>query len=179
MAKETMKGCVLLVDDEEAIRESLGELLTACGFTVHTASSVDNAVKVIEQQDDIEAIVSDLKMPGKAGIEVLRYLNKVQKKIPVIFLTGYGTLESCQEAVREGAFDYILKPIEDKDKVIFPLTHAVQQSRLEKRNKEMQMDILRMAQEHQALVEQLLNDTQSKDKAQKRIAEILDKWKEK
>lgn len=179
MAKEILKGNVLLVDDEEAICDSLGELLTACGFTVRTASSVDNAVKAIEKQDDLEAIISDLKMPGKAGIELLRYLNKAQKKIPVIFLTGYGTLESCQEAVREGAFDYILKPINDKDKVILPLKHAVDQFRLEKKNKEMQMDILRMAEEHQLLVEQLLNDQEVKDKAQKRISEIIGKWKDK
>ena len=137
-------------------------------FSVHTASSVDNAVKVIEKQSDIEAIISDWKMPGKAGIEVLRYINKVKKKIPVVFLTGYGTLESCQEAVREGAFDYILKPIDDKDKVLFPLKHAVEQSRLEKKNKEMQLEILRMAQEHQELVEELLSDTETKDPGAKK-----------
>lgn len=179
MAKEQLKGCVLLVDDEEAIRESLGELLTACGFTVYTASSVDNAAKVIEEQSDIEAVISDWKMPGKAGIEVLRHINKIQRKIPVIFLTGYGTLESCQEAVREGAFDYILKPIDDKDKVLFPLRHAVEQFRLEKNNKEMQLEILRLAEEHQQLVEELLSDTETKDRAQKRIKEIVNKWKEK
>lgn len=179
MARETLKGNVLLVDDEEAIRESLGELLTACGLTVQTASSVDNAIKLLEKQGDIEAIISDWKMPGKAGIEVLRHLNKIQKKIPVIFLTGYGTLEFCQEAVREGAFDFILKPIDDKDKVLSPLRHALDQCRLEQKNKEMQMDILRMAQEHQALVEQLLNDSQTKDSVQKKISAIVDKWKEK
>lgn len=179
MPKETLKGCVLLVDDEEAIRESLGELLTACGFSITTADCVDNAIKVIQKQDDIEAIVSDLKMPGKAGIELLRYLNKEKIGIPIIFLTGYGTLESCQEAVREGAFDYILKPIDDKDKVILPLKHAVERSRLEKKNKDLQLDILRMAEEHMQILEELLVDVDTKDKVQKRISEILNKWKEK
>ena len=177
MSKDILKGCVLLVDDEEAIRDSLGELLTACGLTVHLADSVDSAVKVIEKQDDIEAIISDLKMQGKPGIELLRYLNKARKNLPVIFLTGYGTLESCQEAVREGAFDYILKPIDDKDKVIFPLKHAVEQFRLEKKNKEMQLDILRMANEHQELVEELLEDAETKTRTQKKINEIVEKWK--
>jgi DNA-binding NtrC family response regulator len=178
MAKEAARGCILLVDDEEAIRESLGELLAECGFKVHTAETVDSAAKTLEKRDDIEAIISDLKMPGKPGIELLRHLNKSGKKIPVIFLTGYGTLESCQDAVREGAFDYILKPIEDKDSVIFPLKHAVEKFRLEKRNKEMQMDILRMAHEHQELVDELLSDSETKDRAHKRISEIVEKWKE-
>ena len=177
MAKDILKRRVLLVDDEEAIRESLGELLTECGFNVSLADSVDNAVKVLENETDVEAIVSDLKMPKKPGIELLRYLNETQRKIPVIFLTGYGTLESCQEAVREGAFDYILKPIDDKDKVIFPLKHAVEQFRLEKKNKEMQLDILRMAEEHQALVDQILNDAEAKNKVQERIGAIVNKWK--
>jgi DNA-binding NtrC family response regulator len=176
MAEEKLKGTVLLVDDEEAIRESLGELLQMCKFKVYTAGSCDSAVKVLKENDDIEVVVSDLKMPGKPGIEVLRHINKIEKKVPVIFLTGYGTLESCQEAVREGAFDYVLKPIDDKDKILFPLRHAVEQFRLEKKNKELQLDILRMAQEHQALVEQLLTDTETKDKVQKKIREIVGKW---
>lgn len=56
---------------------------------------------------------------------------------PIIFFTGYATLESCQEAVSEGAFDYILKPIDNKDKIIFLLKHAVEKYRLEKKNREM------------------------------------------
>jgi len=177
MAKETQKGIVLLVDDEEAIRESLGELLTACGYTIHTADCVDNAIKIVAKQNDLEAIVSDWKMPVKAGIELLRHLNKIGKEIPIIYLTGYGTLESCQEAVREGAFDYILKPIDDKDKVLLPLKHAVDKSRMEKKNQELQADILRMAEEHMQILEELLVDVDTKDKVQKRITEILDKWK--
>jgi DNA-binding NtrC family response regulator len=176
--KREHKGCVLLVDDEEAIRESLGELLTACGFKTVLADSYKNAVSVLKKNDEeIEAVVCDLKMPGESGLEVLRYINREEKNIPLIFLTGYGTLQTCQEAVREGAFDYILKPIDDKDKVIFPLKHAVEQFRLEARSKEMQMDILRMAQEHQELVDQLLNDNEAKDQAHKKISAIVEKWK--
>jgi flagellar biosynthesis/type III secretory pathway M-ring protein FliF/YscJ len=62
-------------------------------------------------------------------------------------------------------------------KVIFPLKHAMEQFRLEKKNKEMQADILRMANEHRELVEQLLSDSETKDRAQKRISEIVEKWK--
>ena len=177
MGKDTLKGCVLLVDDEESIRESLGELLTACGFKMLLADSYKSAVSVLKGSEEIEAIICDLKMPGESGLEVLRYINKQKKDIPIIFLTGYGTLESCQEAVKEGAFDYILKPINEKDKIIFPLRHAVEKYQLAKKTKEMQMDILHMGEEQQRILGDLLEDVETKKKVQKRISKIVDKWK--
>ncbi|MBF0569679.1 MAG: response regulator [Candidatus Omnitrophica bacterium] len=179
MAADQIKGCVLLVDDEEPIRESLGELLEACGYKVYTADCVDNGIKEVGRHEDIEAIVSDMKMPGKTGIDLLHHLNDVGKKIPVIFLTGYGTLETCQEAVRAGAFDYILKPIDDKDKVLFPLKHAIEQLRLERNNEELKLDILKMAEEHEKLLDSILGDIETKDKVQKRINSIVKKWDKK
>ncbi|MBF0484774.1 MAG: response regulator [Candidatus Omnitrophica bacterium] len=176
MATGTPKGYVLLVDDEDPIRESLEELLTVCGFKIYNANCVDNGIKVLEKQDDIEAIVSDLKMPGKTGIDLLHWLNENNREIPVIFLTGYGTLETCQEAVREGAFDYVLKPIDDKDKILFPLRHAIDKYRLIKNNEELKIDILRMAEEHEKLLDSLLSDSQTKDKVQEKINSILKKW---
>lgn len=177
MSKENeCEGRVLFVDDEASIREALSELLVACGFDVQTADSYDSAVRVLENDENIEAIVCDLKMPGKSGVEVLRYVNRKKRNIPVIFLTGYGTFETCQDAVKEGAFDYILKPIDNKDKIVFPLRHAVEKTRLEKRNKEMQRDIIRMAEEHQKILDGLLTDVELKDEVQSRISAILDKW---
>ncbi len=173
------KGYVLLVDDEEAIRESLGELLEACGFTVCTADCVDNAIKLLAKDMEIEAIISDMKMPGKTGIDMLHHLNDHNRKIPVIFLTGYGTLETCQEAVRAGAFDYILKPIEDKDKVLLPLKHAIEQSRLERNNEELKRDILLMAEEHERLLDSILHDVETKEKVQDKIGAIVKKWDKK
>ncbi len=179
MASDTNKGCVLLVDDEDAIRESLGELLEACGFVTHRANCVDNAIKLLDKQFDVEAIVSDMKMPGKTGIDLLHYLNEHDRKIPVIFLTGYGTLETCQEAVRSGAFDYILKPLDDKDKVLMPLSHAVEQFRLRQNNEELKRDILLMAEEHEKLLDAILNDVETKDLVQEKISSIVKKWDKK
>lgn len=178
MSKKQNQGCVLLVDDEEAIRESLGELLESCGFKILTADGYKNAVKKIESHKDIEAIISDLKMPGKSGHELLKYCNKNNINIPLIFLTGYGTMESCQEAVRDGAFDYILKPIDNKDKVVFPLSHAIEKRRLEQANKEMHQDIVQMAEEHQQILEELLTDVEMKAKVQDKISKILEKYEE-
>ena len=174
--KQERGGRVLLVDDEEAIRESLGELLDACGFEAFTADCYDAAVKVLKENEGIEAIVCDLKMPGKSGLEVLRHVNEKKLGIPLIFLTGFGTLESCQEAVKEGAFDYILKPIDNKDRIVYPLSHAVEKYRLEKKNEEVKRDIVRMAEEHEAILNGLLQDTELKGKVQERIARIVNKW---
>jgi len=179
MAKNEIEGCVLLVDDEEAIRESLSELLEALGFKVYTADCVDNAIKVINKQTDIEAIVSDLKMPVKMGVETLRYLNSIKRDIPVIFLTGYGNMETCQDALREGAFDYILKPIDDKDKVLLPLKHAIERFRLKLANEELKLDILRMAEEHEELLNAILSDVDMKNQVQDKINTIVKKWKKK
>ena len=176
MARAKEQGKVLLVDDEDVIREALEELLSACGYTVSTANSVDNAIKVLEQKPDIEAIVSDMKMPGKEGVQILPWLNANKRMVPVLFLTGFGALETCQEAVRGGAFDYILKPIEDKEKLLIPLRHAMEKVRLERMNEELKLDILRMAEEHERLLESILNDAQTKDRVQDKIGEIVKKW---
>ena len=170
------EGFVLIVDDEEAIREALGELLEACGFTVRTADCYETAVHEFKSNPDIEAVLCDLKMPGKSGVEVLKYVNIAGLGIPLIFLTGFGTLESAQEAVREGAFDYILKPVDNKDKVLFPLKHAIERTRMIKVNKEMQKDIIQMAEEHQKILEDLLEDVETKGIVQEKIEKILNKW---
>ncbi|MBF0594947.1 MAG: response regulator [Candidatus Omnitrophica bacterium] len=176
MARVKETGQVLLVDDEDVIREALQELLSACGYTVHTANSVDNAIKVLEKKPEIEAVVSDMKMPGKQGVEILPWLNENKRLIPVLFLTGFGTLETCQDAVRGGAFDYILKPIEDKEKLLIPLKHALEKVRLERQNEELKLDILRMAEEHEKLLESILNDAQTKDRVADKISAIVQKW---
>jgi len=179
MEENTIKGHVLLVDDEPAILEALGELLEAFGYSITTADCYDNAVKVLESDDKIETVICDLKMPGKSGLEVLRYINQNALGIPLLFLTGFGTLESCQQAMDEGSFGYILKPLDNKDKVVIPLQHAVERRRLEIKNKTMQQDILKMAQEHQAILDNLLSDVEIKDKIQEQINTILEKWDDK
>ncbi len=181
MAEEQKNiGYVMLIDDEEAILESLGELLETMGFKVVTADGYNSAVKIFESPEvkKIDVIVSDLKMPGKSGVDVLHYVNIKKIRAPFIFLTGYGTLETCQEAVKEGAFDYILKPIDNKDKILFPLMHAIEKHRLENKVKAMQKDIIRMAEEHQAILENLLSDVEIKEQVQKKITDILEKWGE-
>ncbi|MBF0384232.1 MAG: response regulator [Candidatus Omnitrophica bacterium] len=176
MAKVNTDGIVLLVDDEESIREALGDLLEACGYTTYKADCYKSAVKELSAHPDIETVICDLKMPGESGLEVLKHINEKGYNIPLIFLTGFGTLESCQEAVKEGAFDYILKPIDNKDRIIYPLNHAIEKKRLEAKTAELQREIISMAEEHQAILDELLVDAEMKDKVQAKISKVLDKW---
>lgn len=171
-----MGGSVLLVDDEEVIRESLGDFLRNKGFTVALADSLNSAVTVLEKSgEEIEAIICDMKMPDGSGLDVLKHLNSKKMNIPLIFLTGHGTLETCQEAVREGAFDYILKPAEEEDRVIFPLRHAVEKCRLAKTNRRMRREIARMVDEIEGALHEAFEDAANKEELQTRISEILNR----
>jgi len=104
-----MKPRLLLVDDEQTIRHSLGEILTLEGYEVVSAENGETAVEHIKNQS-FDLVLLDLKMPGLSGLDVLRYINAAAPDTKVILLTAHGSLESAIEALRQGAHDYILKP---------------------------------------------------------------------
>ncbi len=168
------EGCILLVDDEAIIRESLGTLLELSGFRALLADSYDSAVSTLQGTEEVEAIVCDLKMPGKSGLEVLRYVNEQKVNIPLIFLTGHGTLASCQEAVKGGAFDYVLKPLTD-DRIIFALRNAIEKYELQKRNREIRQDVIRIVDELTEEINALLDDAESRKTLETKISEILNR----
>lgn len=170
------KSCILIVDDEKLLIEALRRSLETHEFEVIGADSYESAVDVLEDSPkEIEAIVCDLKMPGESGLEVLRYVNKKELHIPLIFLTGHATLQTCQQALREGAFDYVMKPPE-RDTLVLALTHAAEKYRLRKENREMRKDILRLAQEHERFFDSLIAHVAAKEETEKRISQIIDKW---
>ncbi len=104
-----MTSRILLVDDEEAIRNSLGEILRIEGYNVVPAESGEAAVEVLKKEF-FDLVLLDIKMPGMDGLEVLRFINQSGIETKVILLTAHGSLESAIDALREGAHDYILKP---------------------------------------------------------------------
>jgi DNA-binding response OmpR family regulator len=104
-----MKSRILLVDDEEPIRHSLGEILSLEGYEVVPAESGEAAMETLKFEP-FDLVLLDIKMPGIDGLEVLRYINQSFPDTKVILLTAHGSLESAIEALREGAHDYILKP---------------------------------------------------------------------
>ena len=131
---------VLIIDDERGPRESLRILLKQ-EFDVNSADSVDKGVELLrEYRPDL--VIMDIRMPGKDGIEGLREIREIDPVVSVVMLTGYGALETAQQALRLGANDYLNKPFDTSD-----MKHLVyrytQRSQLEKKR----MRILRELQE--------------------------------
>jgi DNA-binding NtrC family response regulator len=107
------KEAILVVDDEVGPRESLRMILKPL-YEVHTASGGEEALRFI-QNKDIDVVTLDLKMPGLSGIEILKEIKKLKPDMEVIVITGYGTLNNAQEAIRFGAGDFISKPFNVPD----------------------------------------------------------------
>jgi DNA-binding NtrC family response regulator len=105
---------ILLVDDEPLVRRSLSELLTLEGYSVNTAGNGREALEALKNHS-ADIVISDIKMPEMDGVALLRNLKKEQVETPVIFITGYGSIESAVDAMQEGAYDYITKPIIDTE----------------------------------------------------------------
>ncbi len=104
---------VLVIDDELGPRESLRVLLKP-NYQVHTANSVEAGLRLLREKKP-DAIVSDIRMPGTNGIDGLRRIREIDPHVAVIMLTGFGALETAQEALRLGANDYLSKPFDARE----------------------------------------------------------------
>ena len=100
---------LLIVDDEAVIRDGLKRVLEGESFVVETCSSGFSAIEAMQKRD-FDLIITDLKMPGMSGIEVLKSVRTLQPHIPVILITGYASIDTAVEAMKNGAADYLSKP---------------------------------------------------------------------
>ena len=100
---------VLIVDDEEELVTTLVERLQLRGINAQAATNGETALKIIDE-DPPQVVVLDVMMPGIGGMEILQRMKAQNLKIPVILLTGYGSTEQGLEGMKQGAFDYIMKP---------------------------------------------------------------------
>lgn len=100
---------VLVVDDEAVIREGLRRILEKEGYHVETSASGQIALERL-QDENYGLVITDLKMPGMSGMEVLKAIKILQPEVPVIIITGFSTVDTAVEAMKNGAFDYIAKP---------------------------------------------------------------------
>jgi signal transduction histidine kinase len=104
---------VLVIDDELGPRESLRMLLKP-NYQVYTADCVDAGIKLLKEKQP-DAVITDIRMPGASGIDGLRRIREIDPHVAVIMLTGFGALETAQEALRLGANDYINKPFDARE----------------------------------------------------------------
>jgi len=115
---------VLIVDDEEELVTTIAERLQIRGIQAEIATDGETALKMIEENPP-QVVVLDVMMPGIGGIEILKRMKLQNLQIPVILLTGYGSTEQGMEGMREGAFDYLMKPC-DLNILISKIQEAVQ-----------------------------------------------------
>jgi DNA-binding NtrC family response regulator len=100
---------ILVAEDDAMVRDVIVKFLTDEGYSVIVANDGLAAIKSL-RLEDIKLVLTDLRMPGADGMEVLRTALKINPKIAVVLVTAYGTLDTALEAMKEGAYDYIVKP---------------------------------------------------------------------
>ncbi len=135
------KSHILLVDDDSTALELLSEVLIGREFDVDSSVSVDDAILKLKARN-YHALVTDLKMPRKTGMELLEFAVETLPELPVIVLTAYGTIQNAVTALKKGAFDYITKPVE-VDELTMVLQRAISHSSLREQNKFLRAELMR------------------------------------
>jgi len=115
MAREAEQS-ILLVDDDDTLRERLARALRERGYDVRTAANADEAMARV-REDSPEMAVLDLKMPGRSGVDLLRDMKALDPSTEVLILTGYGSIATAVEATKLGAIGYVPKPV-DADEIL-------------------------------------------------------------
>lgn len=129
---------VLVVDDKQMMRDSVGATLQRAGYTVVVASNGKDAVaKLARHQPAV--VVTDLKMPEMTGLELLQHLREADSDLPVVLMTAYGTVGDAVEAMKHGAFDFVQKPFEG-DQLVVVVKRAVEHRQLRKENAALRAD---------------------------------------
>jgi DNA-binding NtrC family response regulator len=100
---------ILIAEDDGIVRDVILKFLTDQGYTAVVAKDGLDAIRIL-RMEDIKLVLTDLRMPGADGMEVLRTAVRINPRISVVLLTAYGTLDTALEAMKEGAYDYIVKP---------------------------------------------------------------------
>ncbi|MGC8792353.1 MAG: sigma-54-dependent transcriptional regulator [Bryobacteraceae bacterium] len=127
------KPCLLIVDDEQVVRDSLVHWFTEEGYRVEAAASAAEALARLTA-GDVDLIIADIRMPGMDGLELLEKIQSEQLDTGVIIMTGYASVESAVRALKHGAFDYITKPF-DPDDLSVVVRNALEQQRLKRENR--------------------------------------------
>lgn len=130
---------ILIVDDERGIRETLQDIVSDEGYEVLTADSGVAALAVL-QRSPVDCVLLDVWLPGKGGMDVLQEMHSTYPRIPVIMISGHGTIDMAVKAVKEGAFDFLEKPL-SLDRVISLIGHALDIERLRRENETLRAQV--------------------------------------
>ena len=135
----TRNAAILVIDDEEIMREILEALLTRSGYAVHLAEHAAQGLE-LARKTTFDAAIVDMMMPGMDGISALDELKKIDDDLPVLMITAFASVENAIAAMKRGAFDYITKPFKN-DEVLGVLRNAVAQRRLVTENRTLRQNL--------------------------------------
>src|ERR1700724_869867 len=133
------KGKVYVIDDDDAMRDSLNFLLESAGFDV---TLFDSALNFLDASAELEfgCVVSDVRMPGLDGIELLKRMKAANSPFPIVIMTGHGDVPLAVEAMKLGAADFLEKPFED-DRLIGMIEAAIRQAEPAAKSEAVTLDI--------------------------------------
>ena len=143
---------ILVIDDDGGVRESMERMLRAAGYTVHTAATGDEGFE-LARGGAFDVILSDMRMPGLSGIDVLRKLREVRVDAAFIVMTGFGTVDTAVEAMKLGAVDFVQKPF-FRDELLMRVRSASDRRQLAR-----QVDLLQRHIQPGGSVEALIGDS--------------------
>src|SRR5512137_1490426 len=130
--QHTMKARILVIDDEAAIRDSMRMILEYEGYEFLGAATGEEGIALVER-DSIDLVFLDIKMPGMDGLDVLGRLKSVAENLPVVMISGHGTVATAVEATKLGAFDFIEKPLAT-ERILLAIRNALGYQRLRDEN---------------------------------------------
>ncbi|MCX6247288.1 MAG: sigma-54 dependent transcriptional regulator [Bacteroidetes bacterium] len=127
-----MKGLILIIDDEETLRGALSRILELEGYRVFQAGDARKAYQLLDQQPEIHLVITDVRLPGEDGLQVLGKIKSHYPWCEVIVVTAFGTIQDGVQAMKMGAFDYVTKGDGD-DQILITVERAVEKSRMQRR----------------------------------------------
>ena len=129
---------ILVVDDEVHVRQALKDILTYENYEVEEAADGKTALQLI-QQKMFDVVLCDIKMPGMDGLELLQKIQEITN-VPIIMISGHGTIDTAVEAIKKGAFDYISKP-PDLNRLLVSIRNALDKQKLVEENKRLKKKV--------------------------------------
>lgn len=129
-----MQEKILIVDDEPDMLKLLSMILKE--KTPYEITITNNPVEAVEliKNENFDLVITDLKMPGLDGLQLLEEVKKRDEDVPVIIITAYGTIDAAMEAMEKGGFDFITKPFK-KEQILFTIEKALKWLRVQRENK--------------------------------------------
>jgi two-component system nitrogen regulation response regulator NtrX len=133
---------ILIVDDEASIRRSLAGILSDEGFAAAEAAEGEAALAELRGETPPDLVLLDIAMPGRDGVEILEEMQRTWPSLPVVMMSGHGTIETAVRATQLGAFDFLEKPL-SVEKLLLTIRHALERARLERENQRLRAEAVR------------------------------------